>query len=529
MDPTAALLDVARTAVVLLVVLTVLVAVHELGHFWAARAFGMHVDAFAVMMGGVRKTDLSSHLERPLAPSARVWLAGWAATALVLAGFMTHNVGVLNAGLVALGLAMPVWVVTRLEALYHSRAGSGVITLVKSWLFALGLILIATRFQGVASTQVLGLLSVASLVGMLFVYYSPLKNKPEDSPQGHGLVEVGEEAQPVLFRPLLATKDKHGTEFSLLLLPLGGFAAIRGMHPKEDGSEVRIEKGFYSKGPVARLVVLFAGPFFSVAFGVLILTGLFAVVGERKLENVPVVGSVGKDGPAATAGLQPGDRILSVDGEPVGTFYDVVVRVRDRVRTTDGQAASWPVRLEVQTPEAPVRTVTLTPVVDKAPTPVLDETLEITEQRKVQAKLGMSPTDRMVPVPLGDAFGRAAKQPVDLVASLAQIAQRPSRASETIGGPGTIAQQTSTAASYGLYGILTLAGLLSISLGVLNLLPIPPMDGGQMVVAFVELLRGGKRLSIGVQHTLQTVGFFLIVALSLAAVTLDIGRFSGGP
>lgn len=517
-----------ETAIVFMVVLTVLVAVHELGHFWFARMFGMRVDAFAVMMGGRRSTDLRPYLRRPLAPTALVW-AGYAiAVLLVLAGSLGRVDLLYTLGLALLAVPLPLWVAVRIGALYHQPLLATVKSMGYSWLAFLGILFVATRLKGVGVNEVLTLLFFGSLIGLLMVYYHPVAHKPEDAPMGRGEIALGDDAGgdegpervEVRFRPLLSRIDRHGTEFSLLALPLGGFAAIHGMHPKDDGSETRIESGFYSKSPLARFLVLLAGPLFSVLFGVVLLVGLFTMVGVEKPVNEARFGAVLSGKPADRAGLKPGDRVLSVDAKPVQTWYELISEVRDR--------PGMPLRLVVERGSRQFA-VTVTPEKDAEPTPVLGPDLEPTAKMRVQGKIGAAISTRFERVPFGEAWVRAGTAPVAMVAGLLSLATQPSRAKEEFGGPASVVTLTHTATSEGLPKVITLAAMLSVSLGIMNLLPFPPLDGGQMVIAFVEMLRRGRRLSMQVQHVISTVGMLLVMALVVGVAMLDVSRFVGGP
>jgi regulator of sigma E protease len=86
---------------------------------------------------------------------------------------------------------------------------------------------------------------------------------------------------------------------------------------------------------------------------------------------------------------------------------------------------------------------------------------------------------------------------------------------------------TSEAVQDGIGSVIKVAALISISVGIMNLLPIPPLDGGQMVVAFAEMLRGGRRLSMKVQGTVSTVGLGLVMLLIVSAFAADFQRFVG--
>jgi regulator of sigma E protease len=517
MESLAQLGNWSLVALAVLAILTVLVAVHELGHHLTARLFGMHVDAFAVMMGGVRATDLSPYLKKPL------WPARWVALLWVLfllAAFVGGVEGwtaLYVSGLALGGLLMPLWVATRVGALY----GLGLAESLKAPLLGIlglgGLTLVAGRL-GASASEVLVVSGIGAVIGLAVLYYRPVAHRAEDAPMGEGGLEINDKHVPVRFRPLVSRRDRHGTEYSLLLIPAGGFAAIKGMHPKPDGSEVLIPQGFYSKPPWQRFLVLFAGPLFSIAFGVLVLIGIFTTFGVERAVNEPVVGVVAPGSAAAKAGIQKGDRVVAIEGRPVSTFFDVIRVVRE--------SPDRPLAFQIDRDGNRIESV-ITPVRDPAPTPVLSDRLELTSERRVQGKWGAQWTTEKKVLPLGEATIEALAFPVKVAGGLAALVSNPTRAKDEVGGPGTIAAATSVAVETGFDRVLFIAAALSISLGFMNLLPIPPLDGGQMVVAFVEMLRGGRRLSIQVQHAVSTAGFFLVFALIVGALAVDITRFTG--
>jgi regulator of sigma E protease len=296
------------------------------------------------------------------------------------------------------------------------------------------------------------------------------------------------------------------------------------MHAKPDGSEVNVERGFYSKGPWQRLLVLFAGPFFSIAFGMVVLVALFTTVGKAEPDTRPIIGLVTEDSGAGKAGLQVGDEIVAVDGVPISSFYDLTVQVGDNWReVSEGKYEPIPAQVTYRR-EGAVSTVTVVPMVDDEPMPLRDENMELTKELAVQARLGVLYGDRMVRTSLMAATKEAVEAPVLMVTSLASMVVKPSSAGEQVAGPTTMAKVTSAAVKSGLYYVIWFAAMLSISLGVLNLLPIVPLDGGQMVVAFVEMFRGGRRLSIKMQQVLANTGIGLLVLLFLAASAVDLGR-----
>lgn len=518
------------TVVVGMLVLTVLVYVHELGHYLVAKACGMRVKAFAIFMGGVLQTDLKPWLPSPMAPVNRVWAAFAVSLVAAVVGAVANVQPLYIAGLAGAGIAVPLWAMLRLAALYHVPPARVFGTLMKAVVVAVVVLAFGTKLRGVDLSMVVGVLSGATLVALAFTYYLPVQMRQEDDDrQGYGQIEVHKpelgsvDKVPVRYRPVWHRNSKDGTEFSLLLLPLGGFALIEGMHPKADGSEVGIEGGFYSKSPIKRLATLFAGPLFSVLFGFVVLVGLYSTAGKEVADTRPIVSAVGEDSGADKAGIKPGDEILTIEGAPVKDFHHLTQLMRDRWVEKDGKNEPLPTRVEYRRDGKTVVT-TVVPTVDKEPQPLRDENMEPLEERAIQARLGVLAGTRFESLAFGEALSEAATAPVAMVKGIAGIFLRPSTAAENVGGPTMMAKVTSAAVKEGPYYVFWYAAVLSISLGVMNLLPIVPLDGGQMVVAFVELLRGGRRLSIVVQNRLANSGLALIVLMMLAVFAVDLGR-----
>lgn len=312
------------------------------------------------------------------------------------------------------------------------------------------------------------------------------------------------------------TPTTETTNFTVRAWPLGGFVRIKGMVPEEDGSEVNVPGGFYSKAPWQRFVVLLMGPVFSILAGFALLIPLFMILGKEKGVNEPVFSRIEDKSPAARAGLKPGDRVLSIDGTPVATWYELVSNVRDK----QSQKLLFKVRRGSSDLDFEI-----TPELTKQPVPVIGPDMEPTDQMKVQARIGAAPKTFRVPVGFGEALGVAASMPVKMVASLAGVVQKPSTFKDQMGGPVSIVTIAAQQAREGIAQLISFAGVLSISLGIFNLLPIAPLDGGQMVVALVEMLRRGKRLSFRVQNWVAGVGLLLIFALVISVLAADISKF----
>jgi len=308
---------------------------------------------------------------------------------------------------------------------------------------------------------------------------------------------------------------RKGTDFTLRPIPLGGFVRIKGMIPEEDGSEVLVPNGFYSKPPWQRFVVLLAGPVFSILFGVIVLAGLYTIVGRNQPINAPIVAALAPDMPAAQSGIKIGDKVLSIDGTPVADFYSILKVVRDSA----GKTLQFQVQRGSETVVVPV-----VPKLDSKPSEVIGPDLRPIGRTRLQGKIGAGWDIKRVRLPLGEALVAAWDAPLDTFRGLLALVAKPATAGESVGGPIRIAQVTDEAVKDGLATVFALAALLSISLGFMNLLPIPPLDGGQMVVATVEMLRRGRRISMRVQSAVSTVGFMLVMAMIVGVLYIDLTR-----
>lgn len=307
------------------------------------------------------------------------------------------------------------------------------------------------------------------------------------------------------------------TEFTLRPLPLGGFVRIKGMVADsfEDNAEP-VPGGFYSKGPGARFLVLFAGPLFSVLAGIAILVPMYMAQGLPQRSEKPLLGVVAETGPAAKAGLKAGDLILSIDGQPIRRFSDIVFTVRDR---PDKDLAF------VFERNGAIANATVRPVMSDQPTPVLDEKLEPTGVVRRQGRIMAGPEEVRVPASFGAATARAISAPIEMVKSLFGIAIGQRKASEEVGGPITMFKATQKTVEVGVSKVIELGALLSISIGIFNLLPIHPLDGGQMLVAFFEMLRGGKRLSLKARESLLKFGLAMLALIVVGVFYVDIVRW----
>jgi regulator of sigma E protease len=352
-------------------------------------------------------------------------------------------------------------------------------------------------------------------------YILPLK--PTDDPDLRGEASPLEGGAPIEPAELVDTPDgrylKETTVFTIRPWPLGGFVRIKGMVPQDDGGEVNIPGGFFSKSPLKRWIVLAAGPAFSALAGILLLIPYFTFHGADEFAEAPVFGILDTGGAAYKAKLDVGDRVVSIDGQPISTFFEMVKIVRD----SNAKPLDMVVLHEGKQIHALVKGN-----LDQKPTPVLNEKFEDSgAPYRIQTKLGAMPSTEAKPLPFGEAVQASVSMPYNGAKGLISLLSHPSEIKDNVGGPGTMIKMTAKSIRKGPWTVIGSAAQISISLGIFNLLPIPPLDGGQMWIAFVEMLRRGKRLSMQTQLRVLNIGFAMVALLIIGVLTIDVGRFTG--
>lgn len=339
------------------------------------------------------------------------------------------------------------------------------------------------------------------------------------------------------FGPKILKYRRGKTEYALSLVPLGGYVALVG-----ESDEADIPEGFCAAESFAlrpawqRLLVVAAGPAANIVLAWLLCWGLAFGWGTPVL--LPQVGAVMENSPAARAGLQPGDRILSVDGRNVESWE----AMSDAIARSDGR----PMRLEVG--RAASGDVAQTPPDDEGrrgqglPAKFDTLTLEMTAERATRKTIfGENETAWLIgvraagsvatrPESFWHAASAGAAQTWQMVSltwqSFVKLAERVVPLDQ-VGGPIMIAQMVGEQAHQGLPGLLALTALISVNLGILNLLPIPVLDGGQIVFCLLEILFR-RPVNRKVQEYSMRVGLALLISLMLLATFNDIWRLLRG-
>jgi regulator of sigma E protease len=321
---------------------------------------------------------------------------------------------------------------------------------------------------------------------------------------------------------LLGFNDRHGTRWKISAIPLGGYVKFFGdenVASVPDANAVAAMNtderrvSFFHQPVAARAAVVAAGPIANFLLAIVIFATIFMLYGKQ--ETTARIDSVLPGSAAETAGFQSGDLVLSIDGKPIDTFKDMQ-------------------EIVALNPD-----VSLTFVVERGGQKVtLRATPKLTEDRDNFGnvyrigRLGLSQTNSPQDVttrkfgPLG-AIEEAAKQTWFVVdqtfAYLGKVVV--GRAStDQLGGPLRIAQMSGQAASLGFPTLMNWAGLISVSIGLLNLFPIPLLDGGHLLFYGIEAIRG-RPLSERVQEFGFRIGLALIVMLMIFTVWNDLSHF----
>lgn len=387
---------------------------------------------------------------------------------------------------------------------------------------------------------------------------------------------------------------KGETDYRVSLVPLGGYVRLGGENPDEVSDDPR---EFLNKPRWQRILVYVAGPAMNVALAIVIMATLFALGTSvtMSLDRIePVVGAVMEGSPAEAAGLVEGDRLVSLEGEPVESYEDFVLGVSlapekplaltveregERIDTTltpekaepmgYGDAGVLPrilprvVEVSDDTPAAAagfeagdeLLAVDGRPLADQQDfVDYLEEhpgqEVAVTVRRAGSLRtLTVVPEDRdgvgkigvgvgyWVRYSLGEAFVESLRfnwnVTTKTLAVLGKILTRQVSPKNAVSGPIDIASLSGQALQAGPKELVYLMAIISISIAIFNLLPIPLLDGGQIFILLVETVRG-RDLSLGLKERIQQVGFLLIIMLMAAVILMDIskklpdGIFGGG-
>ncbi|HRP79930.1 MAG TPA: RIP metalloprotease [Aquamicrobium sp.] len=306
---------------------------------------------------------------------------------------------------------------------------------------------------------------------------------------GHYLVGrwcgIGVREFSVGFGPELAGfNDRRGTRWKLSAIPLGGYVKFVGdmsvtsdpTSQEAQGLSAEERRVAFHVQPVwKRALTVFAGPAFNFLLTIAVFAVMFSIYGRTVTE--PMVAEVRPDTPAAEAGFQPGDRFVSVDGRRVTTFADVQ-------RLVSGRAGDS-IAFVMARGEGEVTLIATPELVEQ--TDALGNTIRLGIIGVVNNEAMGQP--RHIAYGPAESVAEAVKETGYIIARTGQFLKRFAAGREDrcqLGGPVRIADMAGKAASLGFEWVVQLIAILSVGIGILNLLPIPPLDGGHLAFYGVE-------------------------------------------
>lgn len=323
------------------------------------------------------------------------------------------------------------------------------------------------------------------------------------------LLGVRVDAFSLGFPPKLLHKKIGDTDYRLSVVPLGGYVKLLGENPNDEVPPELLPYSFMHHPLWHRVVIVLAGPVFNLLFAVLALFLVFTFAGIPYLTNE--IGSVMEDSPAARAGLQKGDRVLAVDGRQVARWEELSRLIR--------HSGEKPLELSIERGEQVFKTEIK---------PKLMETPDIFGSQTQALIIGITAADHPAVEEVGP--GKALVEGTVYtwrlsyltVVSLGKLLAREVPL-KSLGGPILIAQVAGKQAKLGVAALVQFMAVLSVNLFLLNLLPIPILDGGHLLFFFLEVVRG-KPVEIKHREMAQGVGLMIILALMILVFYQDIVR-----
>lgn len=327
----------------------------------------------------------------------------------------------------------------------------------------------------------------------------------------------------LFFGPTLWSFKRGETEYGIKSIPLGGYVKINGMNPEEEMPLGEEHRAYCRQKVWKRIVVAAAGPAVNIVLAFVILYFVFAIGGLNDGHAKTVVAETSPDSAAAKV-LQEGDRIVAVDGRSFKGLppEERIDKIGEQVRThkcegkpTNDCAATTPAEVTVLRNGQ-------------------EMTFEITPHYNAEAGrmlLGVAwdVENHWVGISAGHAVSKAGDAMWEVVSRTASVfshifeAEKRKEISSVVG----ISDVGHEVVKQGWRESFLLLALVSLSLGLINLVPILPLDGGHIFWALVEKLRRGKPVSIKVMERATIIGFALVLMLMVIGVSNDIGRITG--
>jgi len=307
------------------------------------------------------------------------------------------------------------------------------------------------------------------------------------------------------FPPRLLALRRGETLYSLNTVPLGGFTKMAG---EEDPS---VPRSLASKGIATRLLVISAGSLMNFLLPILLFSIAFMVPHDMSVGPVTVE-EVSMNSPAAIAGIEPGDVITSINDKPIRNIYDL----HRYIQLNMGKEITMSIQHNDETTEAFQVVPRWKPPEGEGATGLLVNMPSVDIIRESE------PFWRAIPMGTIECVETFVLFKNEIMSWFVRGVAPP------IAGPVGIAQITGEVAKAGISPLLEFAAFLSINIGLINLFPLPALDGGRIVFVLLEWIRRGKRISPRTEGRIHAAGFVLLIAAMLAVTYRDIIRIIAG-
>ncbi len=330
---------------------------------------------------------------------------------------------------------------------------------------------------------------------------------------GHFIVArlfgVGVEKFSLGFGPRLFGKKVGITDYRLSAIPLGGYVKMIGEEPDADVAPEDIPISFTHKHVAKRILIVAAGPVFNILLAVIIFFGIFVFSGTYIIK--PSIGEVRPGSPALAAGLQPGDLITAIDGVAISNW--------DEMAKFINASKGRPIRVSVRRNDASLE-------VRIEPEPVTTKNVFGEDIQRYIIGITASGDTLVKKLNPLQAFSESLAQTYHvsklMVVIIAKLIKGDISA-KTLGGPIMIAQMAGDSAKAGVVSLIFFIALISINLAIINLLPIPILDGGHLLFFLIEAVKGSP-VSIKIREVSQQVGLFILILLMILVFYNDITR-----
>jgi len=314
------------------------------------------------------------------------------------------------------------------------------------------------------------------------------------------------------FGPKIVAKEIGETEYSIRYVPLGGFVKMLGEdiedEESQDLSPAEEERAFNNKHALKRMAIVAAGPVFNLMLAFIIYWGLFLFTGNYIIATE--VGQVTPDSPAYRAGIIKGDVITSIQGKAIHDWFEIKEFIFDK--------AGIPLEISIKRDD---KLLSLTIIPEETKQKIYGQEVKV-------ALIGIVSSGKYNKIEYGpwEAMKEAAIETWKWVVRICQFIVKLFQGTlsiKMVGGPIMIGQMTGDMAQESIISLIPFMAAISINLGILNLFPIPILDGGLIVFLLLELLLG-KPLGLKTREMAQKVGLSLLILLMVIVFYNDILR-----